>query len=101
MCIAHTAMGSLTHEHVAEARKIMSLEHKALGYRPPPGSLASDAQAAASKHPVVNASITDATVLRDAAFRDAARIETERGKTAPSDKACVTGIDLERIGLGR
>ncbi|EEB98018.1 hypothetical protein MPER_02554 [Moniliophthora perniciosa FA553] len=41
--------GSLNLDNIgeAEARKIMSLEHKALGYRPPPGSLASEAQAAA------------------------------------------------------
>lgn len=100
MCTAHTILGALTHYSAAEARKIMSLEHKALGYRPPPGSLASDAQAAASKHPVVDASIIDSSVLRDAALSDAVRIESERSKTAPSGGACVTGIDLERIGLG-
>lgn len=35
----------------AEARKLMSEEHKALGHRPPPDSLAAQAQAAAAKHP--------------------------------------------------
>lgn len=34
----------------AEARKLMSHEHRALGFRPPPGSLAAEAQAAAAKH---------------------------------------------------
>lgn len=33
-----------------EARKLMSHEHRALGFRPPPGSLAAEAQAAAAKH---------------------------------------------------
>ncbi|KAF9264518.1 hypothetical protein L218DRAFT_847335, partial [Marasmius fiardii PR-910] len=42
-------VGSINLDNIgeAEARKIMSVEHKALGYRPPPGSLASEAQAAA------------------------------------------------------
>lgn len=33
-----------------DARKLMSHEHRALGFRPPPGSLAAEAQAAAAKH---------------------------------------------------
>ncbi|EPS95503.1 hypothetical protein FOMPIDRAFT_89233 [Fomitopsis schrenkii] len=33
-----------------EARKLESEEHKALGYRPPPGSLASQAQSAAARN---------------------------------------------------
>lgn len=78
----------------------MSLQHKALGYRPPTGSLASDAQAAASKHPEVNASIVE-SILRDAALSDAARIETERGNAAPSTRNAVTDINLDRIGLGK
>ena len=77
----------------------MSLEHKALGYRPPPGSLASEAQAAASKHPDVQSADVDATQLREAALNDAARIENERGQAAPP-KASDNGIDLERIGMG-
>lgn len=32
-----------------EARKVMSAEHKALGYRPPAGSLAADAQRVAAR----------------------------------------------------
>ncbi|GJE88924.1 hypothetical protein PsYK624_050120 [Phanerochaete sordida] len=35
----------------AEARTLMSVELKALGYRPSPGSLAAEAQAEAAKHP--------------------------------------------------
>ncbi|KAF8917480.1 hypothetical protein CPB85DRAFT_1431396 [Mucidula mucida] len=76
----------------------MSLEHKALGYRPPPGSLASEAQAAAAKHPELTSSEVDASALREAALGDAARIETERG-TSPPTKAITSGIDLDRIGL--
>lgn len=51
----------------------MSAEHKALGYRPPPGSLAAEAQAAAAKHPEASAGIP-ADTLREAAREDAARI---------------------------
>lgn len=36
---------------LVDARKLMSHEHRALGFRPPPGSLAAEAQAAAAKHP--------------------------------------------------
>lgn len=53
----------------------MSEEHKALGYRPPPGSLAADAQAAAAKHPHGRSdSKIDAQILAEAAIKDAARI---------------------------
>jgi hypothetical protein len=53
----------------------MSEEHKALGYRPPPGSLAADAQAAAAKHPSGKAEKkVDLQVLTEAAIKDAARI---------------------------
>lgn len=58
----------------AEARKIMSEEHKALGYRPPPGSLAAEAQSAAAKHPNALAGV-DPAVLAKAALEDAKRIE--------------------------
>lgn len=58
----------------AEARKLMSEEHKALGYRPPPGSLAAAAQAAAAKHPQSVAGI-DAAILAKAALEDAKKIE--------------------------
>jgi hypothetical protein len=51
----------------------MSAEHKALGYRPPPGSLAAEAQAAAAKHPNTSEHI-DENTLREAARSDAARI---------------------------
>ncbi len=79
----------------------MSLQHKALGYRPPPGSLASEAQVAASKHPDgISPSPPDTASLREAALKDAARIEIERGRSL-SPKAVSCGIDLDRIGLGR
>jgi hypothetical protein len=68
----HAAI-DLDHVGVVEARTIMSAEHKALGYRPPPGSLASEAQAAAAKHPHPDGHI-DPNVLREAAREDAARI---------------------------
>lgn len=52
----------------------MSEEHKALGYRPPPGSLAADAQAAAAKRPHIKEQTVDPHVLTVAALKDAARI---------------------------
>ncbi|EEB92845.1 hypothetical protein MPER_08583 [Moniliophthora perniciosa FA553] len=61
----------------------MSEEHKALGYRPPPGSLAADAQSAAAKHPEGKASI-DPAVLTQAALKDAARISSERRSSSGS-----------------
>jgi len=60
----------------------MSLEHKALGYRPPPGSLAAEAQHAASVHPATQATIAE-DILSQAALRDAARIASERGSKSP------------------
>ncbi|EKM52335.1 uncharacterized protein PHACADRAFT_148918 [Phanerochaete carnosa HHB-10118-sp] len=61
----------------AEARKLMSEEHKALGYRPPQGSLAAAAQAAAAKHPNASAGL-DSTILAKAALEDAKKIEYQR-----------------------
>ncbi|THH17974.1 hypothetical protein EUX98_g9031 [Antrodiella citrinella] len=71
-----------------EARKIMSEEHKALGYRPPPGSLAAEAQAAAAKHPHSSAGL-DPTLLTKAAIADAKKIESTRrssGGSASSER---------------
>lgn len=52
----------------------MSEEHKALGYRPPPGSLAAEAQSAASKHPNARAGVDGATLAK-VAVEDAKKIE--------------------------
>jgi len=82
-----------------EARKIMSLEHKALGYRPPPGSLASEAQAAAAKHPQGGPNPPPTEALKKAALSDAARIENERGHPIPKTTV-VDGIDLQKITEG-
>ncbi|KIK64935.1 hypothetical protein GYMLUDRAFT_240285 [Collybiopsis luxurians FD-317 M1] len=79
-----------------EARKIMSYEHKALGYRPPPGSLASQAQAEAAKHPKGGPSPPDPASLKKAALTDAAKIESERGHPIPKSTV-VDGIDLASI----
>ncbi|TFK92887.1 hypothetical protein K466DRAFT_479648 [Polyporus arcularius HHB13444] len=73
----------------AEARKLMSDEHKALGYRPPPGSLASEAQAAAAKHPDASAGVDQATLAR-AALADATKIAS--GGNAGQ-------LDLQNVGL--
>ena len=74
----------------ADARKLMSVEHKALGYRPPPGSLAAEAQAEAAKHPQTAAQINEEQ-LRLAALADAERIKNERERN---------GVDLSSIGEG-
>ncbi|KAH8833657.1 hypothetical protein DL96DRAFT_1703308 [Flagelloscypha sp. PMI_526] len=63
------------------AKLIMSEEHKALGFRPPPGSLAADAQSAAAKHP--DAAGVDAAKLKEAALMDAARIAEQRDLAIP------------------
>ena len=57
-----------------DAKKLMSEEHKALGYRPPPGSLAAKAQAAAAQHPEKSAGV-DPAALTKAAVEDARAIE--------------------------
>lgn len=65
----------LTGSPPAEAKKIMSLEHKVLGFRPPHGSLAAEAQAAAAKHPEVpGVQQPDPEKLKEAAKIDAERI---------------------------
>jgi hypothetical protein len=91
----------LDHVGKAEAKTLMSAEHKALGYRPPPGSLAAEAQAAAAKHPDERLEV-DAETLRKLALEDAARIAAER---KPDDKSTSvvethSQIDMEKVGEG-
>lgn len=70
-------LGSLS---AAEARTLMSHEHKALGFRPPPGSLAAEAQAAAAKNPDgAGVPVVDPEVLKEIALKDAERIKADRG----------------------
>lgn len=72
----------------------MSEEHKALGHRPPPGSLAAQAQAAAAKHPkVAGTALGAAHDLQRAALEDAVKIEGVATASA-------NGIDLSYIGEG-
>lgn len=59
---------------VKDARIIMSEEHKSLGYRPPPDSLAAKAQRSSTKHPDSSLGL-DAVTLREAARADAERIK--------------------------
>ena len=69
-------LGSLS---AAEARTLMSHEHKALGFRPPPGSLAAEAQAAAAKRPEgAGVPAVDPEVLKEIALKDAERIKADR-----------------------
>ncbi|KAI0351669.1 hypothetical protein OH77DRAFT_1487134 [Trametes cingulata] len=60
------------------ARVLMSHEHRALGYRPPPGSLAAEAQSAAARHPSGDGTHLDDDTLREIALRDAERIKADR-----------------------
>ena len=72
----------------------MSEEHKALGYRPPPGSLAAQAQSAAAKHP--NGVLDGHPVIHDlqrAALEDVAKIEANAASAAAA-------INLDTIGEG-
>ncbi|EMD35036.1 hypothetical protein CERSUDRAFT_125023 [Gelatoporia subvermispora B] len=95
----------------AEARKIMSEEHKVLGFRPPHGSIAAEAQAAAAKHPEgsPNVSPPDPLALKQVAREDAQRILSEREGSAesetnmhaprkPSASPPAHGVNLSTIG---
>ena len=73
---------------IAEARKLESEEHKALGYRPPPGSLASQAQSAAAKHPDASSGVPPKELKR-AAIEDAAHIAKLEGEP---------GVPLSAVG---
>lgn len=91
----------LDHVGKVEAKTLMSAEHKALGYRPPPGSLAAEAQAAAAKHPDEHLEV-DVETLCKLALEDAARIAAER---KPDDKSTSvvethSQIDMEKVGEG-
>ena len=68
----------------------MSAEHKALGYRPPAGSLAAEAQAAAAKNPQTTPRIPE-DHLTKAALEDAVRIKQARA---------VSGVDSSATGEG-
>ena len=57
-----------------DARIIMSEEHKRLGYRPPPDSLAAKAQRSSTKHPDSSLGL-DAATLREVARADAEKIK--------------------------
>ncbi|KAH9887085.1 hypothetical protein C8Q73DRAFT_714635 [Cubamyces lactineus] len=95
-----------------EARKIVSEEHRALGYRPPEGSLAAQAQAAAARHPEGSLIPPNEKALVEAAEADAVRIAGELGGqpaykmdhwTVPGKGRLLTaaetlGIDLRGIG---
>ena len=59
----------------AEARKIMSEEHKILGFRPPHGSFAAEVQSVAAKHPEGRPGVpVDTNKLKEIAREDALRI---------------------------
>ncbi|PIL26074.1 hypothetical protein GSI_11828 [Ganoderma sinense ZZ0214-1] len=64
--------------NATDARILMSHEHRALGFRPPPGSLAAEAQSAAAHHPEGDGSRVDDNMLREVAVRDAERIKADR-----------------------
>ena len=88
----------------ADARVLMSHEHKALGFRPPPGSLAAEAQSAAARHPEGDGTHLDDDTLREIAVRDAERIKADRELTmvrgdaspAKSDSQLESEIEQEQ-----
>lgn len=77
----------------SEASIVESEEHKALGYRPPPGSLAAQAQAAAARNGSDGKGVQRDADLKEAARADAARIAVERGDGV----GAVPTIDLNTI----
>lgn len=78
----------------ADARILMSHEHRALGFRPPPGSLAAEAQSAAARHPDGDGTHIDDDTLREIALRDAERIKADR------ELNLVGGVDVSTVGKG-
>ncbi|KZT69437.1 hypothetical protein DAEQUDRAFT_765513 [Daedalea quercina L-15889] len=94
---------NLTAISAAEARTLMSHEHKALGFRPPPGSLAAEAQAAASKHPEgAGVPTVDPELLKDIALKDAERIKADRevNMVGEVNVSTVGEVGAERIVNG-
>lgn len=87
----------LAQVNAREAAKLMSEEHKLLSFRPPPGSLAAQAQAAAARHPDAAGAVGgDVGALRRLARDDAARIQAERGATGRS-----VGVQAGGAGIGK
>ncbi|KAI0351664.1 hypothetical protein OH77DRAFT_1461785 [Trametes cingulata] len=96
----------------AEARKIVSEEHRALGYRPSDGSLAAQAQSAAARHPEGSLIPPNEKALTEAAEADAVRVAGELGgqpsykmqhitvpgKARQLSAAETLGIDLRGVG---
>ena len=72
----------------------MSHEHRALGFRPPPGSLAAEAQSAAARHPEGDGTHLDDGALRDIAIRDAERIKADR------ELNIVGEVNVSTVGKG-
>ena len=60
------------------ASEIVSAEAKALGHRPPPGSIAAEAQSAGDKHPDGGSFNPSANPIELAVLKDAARKEGEQ-----------------------
>ncbi|EIW76835.1 hypothetical protein CONPUDRAFT_168578 [Coniophora puteana RWD-64-598 SS2] len=65
-----------------DARKLVSVEHRALGYNPPRGSLAAEAQRHAAKHPSLAGRRYDSDVLTQAALNDAIDVEERQPRGA-------------------
>ena len=72
----------------------MSHEHRALGFRPPPGSLAAEAQSAAARHPDGDGTHLDDDTLREIALRDAERIKADR------ELNMVGTVNISTVGKG-
>ncbi|KAI0632819.1 hypothetical protein C8Q77DRAFT_1119916 [Trametes polyzona] len=92
----------------AEARRIVSEEHRALGYRPPDGPLAAQAQAAAARHPKGSLIPPNEKALVEAAEADAIRVAGEQGGqptysmqhiTVPGQTRLLSAAETVRIDI--
>jgi hypothetical protein len=84
---------------VAKAKVIMSTEHKVLGLRLPPNSLATQAQATAAKHPEAHLDVNP-NVLRETVRSVTAKITSEHVSTSNGVQPVKAGLDLEKVGKG-
>lgn len=91
--LRNTASVNLQKITQSEASIIESEEHRALGYRPPPGSLAAQAQAAAARNGSDGKGVQRDADMKEAARADAARIAVERGDGV----GAVPTIDLNTV----
>ncbi|KAI0830119.1 hypothetical protein BC628DRAFT_977496 [Trametes gibbosa] len=74
---------------MAEARKVMSEEHKILGFRPPTGSFAAEVQSIAAKHPDGKPGTAPRTRPRSRRSRARTPGASSRSATPPPGQTCL------------